>query len=184
MASLSTWVTDINVTITGTGKLSEGTHHEWAVRMLERCVCGEHRVVRLDDGRRQLRGGIHAKFELWFLAIVRGEAFEKKSAEARSSATAKGVENEEALEAIAVVRKPPDLVHGGVDKLLSNSIVTASIYGHTHMRFISENYNMKWDKSAQLFAASSFPVIMLSGWNKARIGPVLTSLITPGSRST
>jgi len=54
------------------------------------------------------------------------------------------VENKEALEAIAVIRKPADLVHGRVDKLLSNSIVTAGIYGHTqaHMPLISE-HNMK-----------------------------------------
>lgn len=96
--------------------------------MLECRVCGEHRVVWLNDRRRQLGCGVNAEFEFRFLAVVRGEALEEKSTESRTGATAKGVENEEALEAIAVVCKPADLVHGGVDEFLSNSIMTACIY--------------------------------------------------------
>jgi hypothetical protein len=91
-------------------------------------VCGEHRVVWLNDRRRQLGRGVNAEFEFRLFAVVRGEALEEKSTESRTSATAKGVENEEALEAIAVVCKPADLVHGRVDEFLSNSVMTACIY--------------------------------------------------------
>ena len=100
--------------------------------MLERCVGGEHRVVRFNDRGRQLRRGVHAKFELRLLAVVRRETLEKEGTESRSRAAAEGVEDKEALEATAVVCKPADLVHGRVDKLLANSIVTARIYEHTH----------------------------------------------------
>ena len=100
--------------------------------MLKRCVCGKHRVVWLNDRRRQLGSGVHAELELGLFAVVCGEALKKKSTEARSSAAAKGVENEEALEATTVIRKPADLVHSRVDKFLSDSIVPACIYERTN----------------------------------------------------
>lgn len=56
--------------------------------MFERCVCGEHRVVRLDHRGRQLGCGVNAKLELRFLAIVGGETLEKECAEARASTAA------------------------------------------------------------------------------------------------
>jgi hypothetical protein len=100
--------------------------------MLESRVCGEHRVVGFNDRGRQLGRGVNAEFELRLLAVVCGEALEEKSTESRSSATAKGMENEEALEAIAVVRKPTNLVHSWVDQFLSNSIMAACIYERAH----------------------------------------------------
>lgn len=56
--------------------------------MFERCVCGEHRVVRLDHRRGQLGCGVNAKLELRFLAIVGGETLEKECAETRASTAA------------------------------------------------------------------------------------------------
>jgi hypothetical protein len=105
--------------------------------MLKRCVCGKHRVVWLDDRRRQLGRRVHAKFELRLLAIVCREAFEEEGTKTGSSAAAEGVEDKEALEATAVVRESADLVHSRVDKLLANSIVTACIYKQRHRRVVS-----------------------------------------------
>jgi hypothetical protein len=96
--------------------------------VFERCVCGENRVVRLDDRGRQLWCGIHAKLELRFLAIVGGETLEKECAESRASTTAEGVEDKEALKASTVVREPTDLVHRWVDKLFADRIVSTCIY--------------------------------------------------------
>jgi hypothetical protein len=76
-----------------------------------------------------LRGGVYAKFELRLFAIVCREAFEKEGTKTGSSAAAERVENKEALEATAAIRKPADFVHGRIDKLLANSIVTARVYG-------------------------------------------------------
>ena len=56
----------------------------------------------------------------------------KEGTESRSHAAAKGVEDKEALEATTVVCKPVNLVHGQVNKLLANRIVTMHIYEHTH----------------------------------------------------
>src|SRR6266404_827215 len=95
--------------------------------MFECCMCGEHRVVRLNHRGRQLRCGIHAEFELRFLAIICRETLEKEGTEARAGTTTEGVEDEEALEASAVVRQPTDLVHGWIDKFFPNGIVAACI---------------------------------------------------------
>ncbi len=90
-------------------------------------MCGKNRVIRLDHRGRQLRCWIHAELELRFLAIICGETLEKEGTEARASAAAEGVENKEALEASAVVRKPTDLVHRWVDKFFPDGIVAACI---------------------------------------------------------
>lgn len=95
--------------------------------MLEGCVCSKHRVIRLNNRRRQLRCWVHAELELRLFTVVRREPLEQEGTEARSSTATKGVENKEALEATTVVRKSADLVHGRVDKLLSNSVVAACI---------------------------------------------------------
>ena len=89
------------------------TYHEGAVRVLERRVRRENRVVRLDDGVRHLRRRVDAELELRLLAVVGGKALKEKSTETRASSTAKGVEDEEALETGAVISETAGLVHDG-----------------------------------------------------------------------
>ena len=96
--------------------------------MLEGRVSRENGVVRLNDGARKLRGGVHAELKLGLLAVVVGKTLHQQSTETRASSTAERVENEEALEAIAIVRKAADFVHDGVNQLLSDGVVTAGIY--------------------------------------------------------
>ena len=88
---------------------------------------GQDRVVRLDNRARQLGSGVDGKLELRFLAVVSGEPFHKQGTEAGTSATTKRVEDEEALEARAVIRKAADFVAGLVNELLPNSVVTTSV---------------------------------------------------------
>jgi hypothetical protein len=90
-------------------------------------VSGENGVVRLDNGARQLRCGVHAELELGLLAVIGRQTLKQKGTKARPGTTAKRVENEEALKTGAVVRLPTDLVHDGVDKLLADSVVTTSV---------------------------------------------------------
>ena len=101
--------------------------HERAVRVLEGGMGGQDRVVRLDNRTRQLGGGVDGKLELGFLAVVSGEPLHEQSTEAGTSAPTKRVEDEEALEARAVIRKTADFVAGLVNELLPNSVVTASV---------------------------------------------------------
>ena len=95
--------------------------------MLEGRVRSEDRVVGLNDRAGQLRRGIHAELELGLLAVVGGKALKEESAETRTSATTEGVEDEEALEARAVVGQTADLVHRRVDELLADGVVTTGI---------------------------------------------------------
>jgi hypothetical protein len=101
--------------------------HERAVRVLERGVGREHRVVRLDDRRRKLWRGVHTELKLGLLAIVHGETLEQECTKAGASATTKRVEDKESLEAGAVICLAADLVHHRVDELLTNSVVTTGI---------------------------------------------------------
>merc|ERR1719421_1736301 len=79
--------------------------HDSDVGVLEQRVRREHRVVRLDDRGRDLRRRVDGEAELRLLAVVDRQALEEQRAEARAGATAEGVEDEEALEARALVRE-------------------------------------------------------------------------------
>lgn len=76
---------------------------EGAVRVLDGAVSGEDGVVGFYDGGGDLRGGIDGEFELGLLAIFGGETFEEEGTEAGTRAAAEGVEDQEALERVAVV---------------------------------------------------------------------------------
>jgi len=76
---------------------------EGAVGVLDGAVSGENGVVRLYYGGGDLWGGVDGEFQLAFLAVVGGEAFEEKGTEARSRAAAERVEDEETLQGGAVV---------------------------------------------------------------------------------
>ena len=56
--------------------------------MLQERVNAEHRVVRLDARRRDLRARPHREGDLRLLAVVDGEALEEQAAETGASAAA------------------------------------------------------------------------------------------------
>ena len=95
--------------------------------MLEGGVGGQDRVVRLDDGARELGSGIDGELEFGFFAVVGGEPLHEESTETGTSATAERVEDEEALETRAVIRKTANLVAGLVNELLPDGVVTTSV---------------------------------------------------------
>lgn len=101
--------------------------HEAAIRVLQSSMRRQDRVVRLHNGGRDLRRGIHAELELALLAIINREAFHQESSEARSGATAEGVENQEPLQTRAVVGNASNLVQHLVDQFLANGVVATSI---------------------------------------------------------
>ena len=101
--------------------------HEAAVGVLEGGVGGQDGVVGLDDRGGDLRGGIDAELELALLAIVDGQALHDQGAEAGAGAAAEGVEDEEALQAGAVVGDAADLVQDLVNELLADCVVAAGV---------------------------------------------------------
>lgn len=84
-------------------------------------------VVRFDDRAGQLGSRVHAKLEFRLLAIVGGEVFQQESAEPGTGSTTEGVEDEETLKSGAVVSQTTELFHYGVDKLLSDGVMTTGI---------------------------------------------------------
>ena len=90
--------------------------------MLEQRVGREHRVVRLDDGVRDLRRRRDSERELRLAAVDDREALEEERAEARARAAARRVEAEEALEARAVVGELSHAVGHEVDDLLAGGV--------------------------------------------------------------
>ena len=95
--------------------------------MLQRGVGRQNRVIRLDDRVRGLWSRVNTEFKFGLLAIVGGKTFQQESTETGSSTTAEGVEDEESLQARAVVSKAADLVHHVVDLLFADGVVTTSI---------------------------------------------------------
>merc|ERR1712086_1200376 len=102
-------------------------NHEGDVGVLEEAVGGEHAVVRLHDGGRDLGRGVDGEGQLRLAAVVDGQALEQQGAEAGAGATSDGVEDEEALEAGAVVRQLANAVEDEVDDLLADGVVAAGV---------------------------------------------------------
>jgi len=99
--------------------------HDRDVGVLEQRVRRQHRVVRLDDGGRDLRRRVDGEAELGLFAVVDREALEQQRAQAGAGAAADGVEDEEALQARAVVGELADAVEREVDDLLADRVVAA-----------------------------------------------------------
>jgi hypothetical protein len=78
-------------------------NQEGAVRVLNGAVGGEDGVVGLNDGRGEARRGVNSELQLALLAVVGRETLEEEGTETGASTTAKGVEDQEALERLAVV---------------------------------------------------------------------------------
>ena len=117
--------------------------HERAIGVLQSSVSGQDRVVRLNNGCGGLRGWVNAELELALLAIVCGQAFHNQSAEARSSATTEGVENEEALETSASVSETADLVAGLVNEFFSNSVMATGVVVGSILLAGEESFGME-----------------------------------------
>ena len=78
---------------------------------------GKNRVVRLNNSGRHLGRWIDAELKLGLLSIVNRETLEKQGSESRTSASSKGVEDEESLETSAVVCQLADTVEDNVNNL-------------------------------------------------------------------
>ncbi|MBQ5153867.1 hypothetical protein EGM85_11475 [Macrococcus caseolyticus] len=78
--------------------------------MLQGGVGGEDGVVGLYDGGGHLRRRVDGELQLGLLAVVHGESLHKEGGETGSSASTEGVEDEEALQASALVGQLADAV--------------------------------------------------------------------------
>ena len=95
--------------------------------MLQGGMGGQDGVVGLNDSSRNLWRRVDCEFQLGLLAVVNGEALHEKGGESRASATAKGVEDQEALESSALVSKFADPVEDQINNLLSNGVVATGV---------------------------------------------------------
>merc|ERR1719158_885106 len=102
-------------------------HHERAVAVLQGGVRAQCRVVRLHNCSGNLWRWVDAELQLGLLAVINRETLHQKRREARSGAAAEGVEDEEALQAGAVVSQLPHSVQHQVNDLLADGVVTAGI---------------------------------------------------------
>ena len=120
------WALDVEGTA---AKVVEGLiiDHEGAVGVVNHGVGGKDGVVWLDDSGGNLWSWVDGELELGLLAVVDGKALKEEGAEASTSATTEGVEEEEALETSALVSELTDAVEGKVDDLLTNGVVTTGV---------------------------------------------------------
>jgi hypothetical protein len=100
---------------------------ESAVSVLQKGVGREHRVVRLDNGSRDLRTGGDSEGELGLAAIVDRETLQKKRSKTGTSTSSSGVEDEETLKTSTVVSKLADAVQDKVNNFLSDGVVTTGV---------------------------------------------------------
>lgn len=87
--------------------------------MLKKSMGGQHGVVRLNHGRRDLRRRRHGERELGLASVVNRKPLQEKRSETRSSTSTSGVEDEETLKAGTVVSQLADPVKHKVHDFLS-----------------------------------------------------------------
>ena len=71
--------------------------------MFQGGVSGQNGIVRFNHCRCNLRCWVDRELQFGFLAVVNRQTFQKERGKARTSTPTKGVENEESLQACALV---------------------------------------------------------------------------------
>jgi len=95
--------------------------------MFQGGVGSQDRVVRLNDGSGDLGSRVDGEFQFRFLAIVDRQTLHQQGGEAGTSATAKGVEDEETLKASALVGQLADAVEHQINDFLADGVVTTGV---------------------------------------------------------
>jgi hypothetical protein len=90
------------------------------ISVLQEWVSGEDAVVRLHNRGWHLGRWVHSEAQLGFLAVLHRQALKEERTKARAGATTNGIEDQEALEAGAVVSKLADTVKAQINNLLAN----------------------------------------------------------------
>jgi hypothetical protein len=90
-------------------------------------VCREHRVVRFDNGSRNLRRGGDCKRKLGLATIVHRKTFQQKRTKTGSSTSSGSVEDKETLKSTTVISELADTVQDSIDNFLSNGVVTPGV---------------------------------------------------------
>jgi len=99
--------------------------HDGDIGVLKEGVGGEHGVVWLNNGGRDLRGWEDGETELGFLTIIDGESLEEERSESGSGTSTDGVEDEETLETSALIGELSDSVEAEIDDLLTDGVVSS-----------------------------------------------------------
>jgi hypothetical protein len=100
---------------------------ESTVRVLNGAVSRQDSVVRLNNGSRGSGSRVDGELKLGLLAVLSRETLKEESTETGTSTTTEGVEDQEALERLAVVGNTANAVNDIVNHFLANGVVTTSI---------------------------------------------------------
>ena len=95
------------------------------IGMLKKRMSGEHGVVWLNNGGRNLWGWVNGETELGLLSVVDGKSLEKERSKSRSGTSTDGVEDEETLETSALIRELSDSIEAEIDDLLTNGVMSS-----------------------------------------------------------
>merc|ERR1719438_171539 len=155
-------------------------NHESTVRVLKGGVGSQDSIVGFNHSSSNLGSRVNREFKLGLLAIINRETFHQERGESRSSATTKGVEEEESLESRALISQLTDTVQDQVNNFLSNSVVSTSVIVSSIFLSSDQLFRVK-----ELAVSSSSDLINDSGFqiNKDSSGDMLSgsSLSKEGS---
>ena len=90
-------------------------------------MCGQDRVVWLDDGGGDLWRWIDGKLELGLLAIINAEPLHQQRGESRSGTSAEAVEDEESLESSTLVSQLASTIQNKVNDLLADGVMASGV---------------------------------------------------------
>merc|ERR1712176_326368 len=91
--------------------------------MLQQAVHTENSVIRLDDGRGDLRASPHREADLGFFTVIHRKPLQHETTEAGAGATTARIVDHEALQTGAIVRELADAVEYQVHDFFTDRIM-------------------------------------------------------------
>lgn len=101
--------------------------HKGNIGVFQEGMGGKHRVVRLNNSGRNLRGWVDAKVELGLLSVISRELFQQQRTKARSGSSTNRVKDQESLETAALVGNLSDSINGVFNDFLSDGVVSSGV---------------------------------------------------------
>mmetsp|Transcript_3228 Transcript_3228/g.9066 ORF Transcript_3228/g.9066 Transcript_3228/m.9066 type:complete len:395 (-) Transcript_3228:120-1304(-) len=101
--------------------------HHGTIRVLQQSVSGQDTIVRLDHRRTNLGRRSDGKGKLGFASVIDTETLQQEASKPRARSTARGMKDEESLQARALIRQFAKTIHDIINHFFPHRVVTSSI---------------------------------------------------------
>mmetsp|Transcript_16815 Transcript_16815/g.21923 ORF Transcript_16815/g.21923 Transcript_16815/m.21923 type:complete len:272 (+) Transcript_16815:632-1447(+) len=100
---------------------------EGTIRMFQKSMGRQDRVVRLDNRSRNLRRRSQGKRKLGLATVINTQTFQQERTKTRTGTSSRGVEDQKTLQSSTVIGQLTDTVNDGINNLLAGGVMTTGV---------------------------------------------------------